>query len=118
LLVGMQRIGNTIQLPDGEGQLWIAAACSSLANLSLTILCWTLFAQHVTTSYTSRMYWAGLTACCAVISINICRLSLMALFPDFGALIHGPVGSFTIGWLTTIAMVGICFLGFRRELGT
>jgi hypothetical protein len=116
VLVGMKRVGNTIELSDGNGLLWIADGCSSLANLSLTVLCWTVFAQYIEPSKSVRANWVGAIACIIVVSINVGRLSLMALLPEYYGLIHGPIGATLAGWLTTLSMVGVFLLGLRREI--
>jgi hypothetical protein len=115
-LVGMKRVGNTIELSDGNGQLWIASGCSSLANLSLAVLCWTVFAQYIDPSKSGRANWIGAIACVLVVGINVGRLCLIALMPENYGLLHGPIGATLVGWMTTLAMVGVFLFGLRREL--
>jgi hypothetical protein len=42
LIVGTERIGNTIGFADNSGYLFILLACSSLADVSLAVLGWAL----------------------------------------------------------------------------
>lgn len=115
LIVGMDRAGNTIQLPNGNGQLWIAAGCSSLANISLAILCCSVFLQYVKSPKIIHVVSVVAITCLAVVAINVARLCLIAVFPDQYGLIHGPIGASLVSCLTTLAMVGICMVGFRRD---
>ena len=45
LIVGTERVGNTIGFADNSGYLYILPPCSSLANVSLAVLGWALFTQ-------------------------------------------------------------------------
>jgi hypothetical protein len=116
LLLGTERVGNAIALADGSGQMYIAASCSSLANISLAVLCWVVCAQS------SERQWRGgevswcLLACAAVMVVNITRMSLIGRYPQHYELLHGPVGATVANWLTLALMVGICVWGVRRDL--
>jgi exosortase/archaeosortase family protein len=115
-LVGTPRLGNAIQFVDGSGYLWIAPACSSLANVSLAILCWVTVAK-VSDRRGSLwdLVWVAL-ACLAVIVINVSRISLLGLYPEHFDLIHGSVGAAAASWLILGVTVAICLFGARREL--
>ena len=78
---GAPAMGNTVRFADGEGYLWITPACSSLANVSLAILCWVLFAQcrGLTWRWTDAA-WC-LLGCLCVVAINVTRIGLMVLHP-------------------------------------
>jgi hypothetical protein len=115
-MTGLSRTGNTIELAGGYGALWLAPACSSFANLSLTVLCWTVCMQFVRETRSVALLWAWCgVACLVVVLINVIRISLMAFRPDYYDLIHGAVGAGIAGWLTTIAIVGICIFGLHDE---
>ena len=45
LIVGTERVGNTIGFADHSGYLFILPACSSLADVSLAVLGWAPFTQ-------------------------------------------------------------------------
>ena len=113
-LSGTRRVGNTVQFADGAGAIWIEPPCSSVANVSLAVLCWTLFAQARGLRWTMANAGWCLLACLAVVGINAARIGSMALNRDQFDLIHGPMGTTIVSWLTVAAMVGICALGTRQ----
>lgn len=117
-LVGTERIGNAVAFPDGSGYLWIAPACSSLANVSLAILCWMTISQVLGRKVSWRDIPWIILACAAVIIINVTRVSLLGLYREHFELIHGPIGSSVASWLILAATVGICLLGVRHDLAT
>lgn len=109
-----KRTANLVEMPGGAGFLQIAAPCSSMANVSLAILCWVLFNQATSARWTPlNMVWCGL-ACVAVVAINVTRISLIGFFPRYYDLLHGPIGSTVWSWLTIIVVFCICYLGARR----
>lgn len=114
-LVGVARVGNALQLPDGGSYLWIAPGCSSFTNVSLTVLCWVLFAQGRDRPPRGRAWTWCLAAVAGVIAINAGRIALIVRHPDFFQLIHGPIGATVAGWLTVATMVGLCAFGTRRD---
>lgn len=114
-LMGTHRLGNAVQLADGSGYLWIAPPCSSLANISLTLLCWVMFTKVLDRPSSVRDVGWIVTACAAVVSINVTRISLIGLYPDQYELIHGPTGMTAANWIILGATVGICLLGVRRD---
>jgi hypothetical protein len=112
-LVGTQRVGNAIQLADGSGYLWIAPGCSSLANVSLAILCWVTLSKFWDRPSTLRDLGWILAACAAVVGVNVTRISLIGLYPWHYELVHGPVGGAIASWLILGVTVGICHIGVR-----
>lgn len=108
------RFGNTVQLADGTGHIWIAPACSSVANVSLAVLCWVLFAQLRGLRWSAANAGWCLLACLAVVGINVARIGLVVLNRDHYDLVHGTVGAAVAGALTAAATVAICAYGVRR----
>lgn len=114
-LMGTPRIGNAIQLVDGSGYLWIAPACSSLANISIGILCWVTVTKAVNHQGSVRdTGWIALTLL-AVIAINVTRISLIGFYPTHFDLIHGPVGASVASWLILGAALAICLMAVRHS---
>lgn len=116
-VIGTERNGNVFETADGTGAIWIAPGCSSLANVSLAILCWTLFVNVGAgnqANATKALVWCSLSAA-AVIAINVGRMALVGLEPQFYEAVHGRVGSAIAGWLTLGAMVAISFQGIRHD---
>lgn len=113
-LAGTETVGNTVRFADGEGYVLIAPYCSSLANISLAILCWVLFAQFRGLGWSWRNAGWCLLACLSVVAINVTRIGLMILYREQFDLIHGPIGANTANWLSVAAVLGVCMWGTRR----
>jgi hypothetical protein len=115
-VIGSERSGNTVQFTDGSDFFQIFPACSSLANMSLAILCWVTLAK-VTRHRTVPIdvVWCGL-ACASVVAVNVARISLIGLHRDAFELIHGPVGASIAAWTALALMIGISLWGVRRDL--
>ena len=61
LLLGTPRTGNMVGFLDGSGYMIVLPACSSLANMSLALLCWVTITQWVGHRWTAKdVLWAGL----------------------------------------------------------
>jgi exosortase/archaeosortase family protein len=113
-ILGTPRIGNSIAFADGWGYFWIAPGCSSLANVSLAVLCWVLVTQTLDRASESRIRYC-VAACLAVAAINVARLVLTGMSYASFEVLHGPTGGFVIGWLTFAVTLGICLYGATRE---
>lgn len=114
-LTGTERLGNAVAMSDGSGYLWIASGCSSLANLSLAVLCWVMFTEYAGRPRRAADYATCGLACLCVLSINISRIAAIGLRPDLYELIHGPVGATAAGYLTALSTVLICAMGSQRD---
>ena len=113
-ITGTSRISNLVPIPNGEGYLQIAAPCSSVANVSLAILCWVIFTQTTGVRWRIRnVAWCAF-ACISVVAINVSRISLIGFYPDKYELLHGPVGATVTSWLTIIVVLTVCFYGVGR----
>lgn len=110
-MVGTTPSRNVVPFADGSGFLFLAPACSSVANLSLALLSATALLQLRSARWTpATIFWTVVSAA-AVIAINVARISLMAFYPAEYDLIHGPVGASIAGWLTLAAIV---LVGYHR----
>ncbi|WP_415725348.1 hypothetical protein [Pseudaminobacter sp. NGMCC 1.201702] len=112
-IVGTDSAANTVPLADGSGLLFFEPACSSLSNVSIAILCAVLFVKVYDLSWSAGTIFIGVLACAAAIVINVVRMGLIGLYPDYYWLIHGPIGASFAGWLSLAAILGICFGGMR-----
>lgn len=109
-----ERIGNTVQMPGGAGVLLIGAPCSSMANMSLAVLCWTLFTQNYRVRWSMRnLYWC-VGACFAVMAINVIRIAIIGFFPQYYELLHDGSGVVVFSWLSAIASVIVCYIGVKH----
>ena len=110
-----ERLGNLVQLANGPGYLLIAQGCSSFHNISLAILASVTTNQMVGgTRSVARLGWC-LLACASVLAVNVVRISLIGLHPNYYDMLHGPLGSTAANWLS-LGLIGlICYLGVRRD---
>lgn len=114
-ITGTERTSNIVAMPGGVGYMQIAAPCSSMANISLALLCWVLFTQTSDTRWRPRnLLWCGL-ACISVMSINVLRITLIGYFPQHYELLHGPIGASVVSWLSLIVVVLVCNYGVRND---
>lgn len=116
LIVGTERVGNTIGFADNSGYMIIYPACSSLANVSLSVLGWALFTQAFAHRPSLKDVWWCLAACSAVIVINVTRIALMGLHREHFELLHGAVGASVASFLALAAIVGINLIRVRGDL--
>ena len=116
LLLGTHRTGNMVGFLDGAGYMIVLPGCSSLANMSLALLCWVTITQWVGHRWTAKdLLWAGL-ACASVIAVNVTRISLMGFSQRHYELIHSSWGAMVSGSIMLVLMVGVTMLGARREI--
>jgi len=51
-----------------------------------------------------------------VLAVNVVRISLVGLHPEFYDIIHGPPGETVANWLSIGLIAVICYFGVRRDL--
>ena len=115
-LLGTRRAGTIVDLADGSGVLVILPGCSSLANVSLALLCWvtvTQLVEHKRSAY--DLVWCFL-ACLSVVIVNVTRMSIEGMSQWHYATFHSPWGDTVANTIIVGLMVGFCILGVRREL--
>jgi hypothetical protein len=116
LLLGTHRTGNMVGFLDGSGYMIVLPACSSLANMSLALLCWVTITQWVGHRWTAKdVIWASL-ACASVIAVNVTRISLMGLNHHNYEVIHSAWGDMITNSIMLALMVTVTVLGARREI--
>ncbi|QIG51836.1 hypothetical protein G5V57_31500 [Nordella sp. HKS 07] len=115
-LLDTERAGNAVAFADGSGYLWIAPGCSSLMNVSLAVLCGTVFSQMWPRKRPLQSISLVAFAAAAVVMINAVRLALIGTYPQYFETLHGSVGATVTDLLTLIALVSICSFGVRNEL--
>jgi exosortase/archaeosortase family protein len=116
LIVGTERVGNTVGFADNSGYLLILPPCSSLADVSLAMLGWALFTQALVRRTSLKDVWWCLAACSAVFVINVTRIALIGLHREHFELLHGAVGAGVAGFLALVAIVGINLIRVRGDL--
>jgi hypothetical protein len=116
LLLGTDRTGNMVGFLDKSGYMIVLPACSSLANMSLALLCWVAITQWVGHRWTVRdVLWAAL-ACVSVIAVNVTRISLMGFNHQNYQLIHSSWGDMITNSIMLALMIAVTVLGARREI--
>ena len=115
-LLGTHRSGNVVDFADNSARLVILQGCSSLANVSLALLCWVTLSQLVV--HRKSVYdplWC-LLACTSVVAVNVTRIAISGLSEWHYATFHGPWGTALANIIILALIVGISALGVRREL--
>jgi exosortase/archaeosortase family protein len=115
LMLGTHRFGNMVEFADHSGTLLILPGCSSLANMSLAILCWVTVSQTIRHRRRSQDVFWCLLACASVVAVNVTRISLMGLSPSHYQAIHSPAGDTIANSIVLSLTVAISILGVRRE---
>ncbi len=113
LVLGTARTGNMVEFADHSGTLVIFEACSSLANISLALLCWVTISQFLRhQSRPTDVFWC-VCACLSVVAVNILRISLMGLSVSHYQAIHDAAGDLIANTTILGLTVGICLWGVR-----
>jgi exosortase/archaeosortase family protein len=117
LVTGTASHGNTIDLADGSGVIFLEPGCSSITNLSLVILCGVLFVKGQGHGWSKSALASVIAAGAVTVLINVVRISLIGVMPQYYDSIHGPVGSSLASWATIVAMLAIFTygIGFRDQ---
>jgi exosortase/archaeosortase family protein len=115
-LLGTHRTGNMVEFADKSGQLVIFPPCSSLANVSIAILCWVMFNELVAHKKSNKDLLWCLLACLAVVAVNVSRMAVLGLSQVNYLHLHNQWGDVVANLVTLGLIVGIPALGVRREL--
>jgi hypothetical protein len=116
LMLGTKRSGNMIEFTDHSGELVVLAPCSSLANVSLAILCWVTISELAAHKRsTGDIFWCFL-ACASVVAVNVSRMAMMGISTSAYNTVHSDFGGAITSLIITAITISICLLGTRREL--
>ncbi len=115
-VLGTGRAGNIVELPDHSGHLVIFGPCSSLANVSLGILCWVTVSELAGRKRSPYDIFWCLFASAAVIAVNVARMALMGVSESLYKTVHGNFGAALTSLIITVVTISICVFGARREL--
>jgi hypothetical protein len=114
--LGTTKTGNILRFADNSGDLVIMPACSSMANVSLALLCWVTATQWTDHRWSPwDILWCGVV-CSSVVAINVTRITVEGLSHWHWATFHSPMGDMIVGTAILIFTVGLTVLGVRREL--
>jgi hypothetical protein len=115
-LLGAHQTGAIVEFADRSGQLVILPSCSSLANVSLALLCWVTLSQlvrHRKSAY--DVFWC-LLACASVVAVNVARIAISGLSQWHYTIFHNHWSDALGSMIILGLIVGISALGVRREL--
>jgi exosortase/archaeosortase family protein len=94
----------------------ILPGCSSFHNFSHAALAWVALTQTLGRDLEIKdVFWCGFVTILAA-SVNVARLSTIALWPEYFETIHGPLGNEIAGTLAILLIAFVCIGGQRREL--
>ena len=116
LVLGTARTGNMVRFLDDSGSMVVLPQCSSLANMSLALLCWATITQWVRHRWRAADIVWGLLACVTVITVNVTRISIMGLSHRNYEYIHSTWGDLITNSIMLALMVAVTVLGARREI--
>jgi hypothetical protein len=115
-LLGVDRTGNLVHFVNDSGYLAILPPCSSLANMSLALLCWVTVSEFTGHRRAlSDLSWC-LLACGSVLAVNVGRMSLMGINVRHYEAIHSQIGDAVTDAMILTLIVAWSLLGVRREL--
>jgi exosortase/archaeosortase family protein len=115
-VLGTHRSGNLVEFADHSGTLAIFPSCSSLANVSLALLCWVTISASVRHEWRAQDIFWGLLACSSVVAVNVIRISLMGLSSAHYQMLHAPLADIVSNIIILFLVVAISILGVRRDV--
>jgi exosortase/archaeosortase family protein len=115
-VLGTARTGNMVRFLDDSGYMVVLPQCSSLANMSLALLCWVTITQWARHRWRPTDLVWGALACLSVITVNVSRISIMGLSHSNYEYIHSPWGDLITNSIMLVLMVAVTVLGARREI--
>jgi exosortase/archaeosortase family protein len=118
-LIGTDRTGNVFSGAIGSDgsptHFVIYPGCSSLHGMSIAVLAWITISNTLGSGWSTKHLAWGVLAAVSVVVVNVSRMSLIGLFPDYYSTIHGSPGSEIAAWLSLTLVVVISLLGAGRE---
>ena len=115
-MLGTDRHANMVEFADHSGTLAIFPSCSSLANVSLGLLCWITVSELA--GHRRRLQdilWCGLVCAC-VVAVNVLRMSLMGLSYAHYSVLHSPLSELVVNVIILVLVAAISMLGVRRDI--
>jgi exosortase/archaeosortase family protein len=114
-MLGTERTGNLVEFADHSGSLAILPSCSSLANVSLALLCWVTVSQFARHKWRSQDILWCLLACFSVFGVNVLRVSLMGVNGSFYLMLHSPPAEVLLSIVMLGLVVSISLAGIRHD---
>jgi hypothetical protein len=114
-VLGTHRTGNVVEFADHSGSLAIFPGCSSLANVSLALLCWVTVSQFVRHKWRPQDIFWCLLACFSVVAVNVLRISLMGVSGSFYLMLHSPTAEVLLSTVMLGLVLSISLAGIRHD---
>ena len=115
-MLGTHRSGTIVEFADHSGTLAIFPSCSSLANVSLALLCWVTISAYVRHEWRVQDIFWCLLACSSVVAVNVIRISLMGLSSAHYQMLHAPLADSVSNIIILVLIFVISVLGVRRDI--
>ena len=115
-MLGTHRSGNMVEFADHSGTLVVFPSCSSLANVSLALLCWVTISASVRHEWRAQDIFWCLLACSSVVAVNVIRISLMGLSSAHYQMLHAPLADSVSNIIILVLIFAISVLGVRRDI--
>ena len=115
-MLGTRRSGNMVEFADHSGTLVIFPSCSSLANISLALLCWVTISATVRHEWRAQDIFWCLLACSSVVAVNVIRISLMGLSSANYHMLHTPLADIVLNLIILVLIVAISVRGVGRDV--
>jgi len=115
-MLGTHRSGTIVEFADHSGTLAIFPSCSSLANVSLALLCWVTISAYVRHEWRVQDIFWCLLACSSVVAVNVIRISLMGLSSAHYQMLHAPLAESVLNIIILVLIFAISVLGVRRDI--
>jgi hypothetical protein len=115
-MLGTRRSANMVEFADHSGTLVIFPSCSSLANISLALLCWVTISATVRHEWRAQDIFWCLLACSSVVAVNVIRISLMGLSSAHYDMLHTPLANIVLNTIILVLIVAISIRGVGRDV--
>jgi hypothetical protein len=103
--------GNTVRFAGENLRMMIAGPCSSVHNMSLAIVLWTAAAALFNVRVDRAYVVIGVAMVAWMFTLNVARLTSIALFPSHFVFLHHGLGATLFGW------AGLIGAGFLAGMG-
>lgn len=111
---GFRTMGNVFWAVDGQTRFVVAGACSSLANISLTLLFIATLTQLLDIPINARLVPVVVGGLAATIFVNCVRIASIGHFPQALDYLHNGGGQQLFSWASLLLMGTIVGAGLLR----
>ncbi|WP_340313063.1 hypothetical protein [Rhizorhabdus argentea] len=110
-IAGSSVQGNVVDLFGGAGRLYVALGCSSLHNMSLSILLFAVVTQMLQLRLTPALLSVCAASAASMAMVNILRLATIARFPSHFEYFHVGQGAALFGLASFAAAITVTGVG-------